>query len=89
MSAIRDAPQQASGDADMGRSGELAERGYYGRALRAGQVPKYLASKGHTLNVLLWGLNVVLWLLGGALLVWRLYAVYIAGGEQGNAFTVR
>ena len=81
MPTMKDAPLRASGDSDMSRSGELTERGYYGQALRAGQVPKSSASEGRTLNALLWGLNVVLWLLGGALVVWRLYSVYIAGGE--------
>lgn len=56
------------------------ERGYYGRALRAGQAPKPSPAAGRFLNTLLQVLNVLLWLLVATFVSWRFYAVYIAGG---------
>jgi hypothetical protein len=77
---MKDAPQEAASDLELGQHSEPTERGYYGQALRAGQVPKLSPAAGRMLNTLLQGLNVLLWLLAMAFVSWRLYTVHIGGG---------
>lgn len=67
-------------DLGVGQPDRIIERGYYGRALREGQVRPSPPRGSRRVDTPLWVLNVVLWLLLGGFVAWRLYAVYMVGG---------
>ena len=69
--------QNEVGDFDADRSRKLTERGYFGQALREGRVRQPSLETLRTVNILLWVVNVIIWLLAAAFVAWRLYAVYL------------
>jgi len=80
MVAEKSTALEDADDPDVGQSGKIIERGCYGRVLREGQVRPSPPGGSRRVNTLLWVLNVVLWLLLGGFVAWRLYAVHIVGG---------
>ena len=77
MVAEKNTALEDADDLDMGQSGKIIERGCYGRALRGGQVRPSPPGGSRRVDTPLWVLNVVLWLLLGGFVAWRLYAVYL------------
>lgn len=77
MVAKKGTSQDKVGDLGVGRSNKLTERGYFGQALREGRVRQPSPEVPRIVNMLLWVLNVVVWLLAAAFAAWRLYAVYL------------
>ncbi len=67
-------------DLDVNQSDEVIERGCYGRVLHEGQVRPSPPGGSRRVDTPLWVLNVVLWLLLGGFVAWRLYIIYIVGG---------
>jgi hypothetical protein len=80
MFAKKSASQEELIDFDAGESSELTERGCYGQALREGRVRQPRQGASRTVNMLLWVLNIVGWLLAAAFIAWRFYAIYFVEG---------
>ena len=74
MIAENGTSHEAVGDLDIGQP---TERGYYGQAFRKRLVHKPPPSASHTINILLWGLNLVIGLMLMAFMGWQLYTIYL------------
>ena len=80
MVAEKGTAREDADDLDVGQSGEFIERGCCGRALREGRVCPSPLRASRRVDIPIWVLNVVLWLLPGGFVAWRLYAIYMVGG---------